>query len=83
MSVSKLDKATDMNSWKPYQAYIYDGRYPFIRTIYALLNDPINGLPWGFAHFLESPKGQLIIFKSGLLPYRGDINVRSVNVSGE
>lgn len=83
MSVSKLDKATEMNSWKPYQAYIYDGRYPFIRTIYALLNDPINGLPWGFAHFLESPKGQLIIFKSGLLPYRGDINVRSVNVSGE
>ena len=83
MSVSKLDKATDMNSWKPYQAYLYDGRYPFIRTIYALLNDPINGLPWGFAHFLESPKGQLIIFKSGLLPYRGDINIRSVNVSDE
>ncbi len=83
MSVSKLDKATDMNSWKPYQAYLYDGRYPFIRTIYALLNDPINGLPWGFAHFLESPKGQLIIFKSGLLPYRGDINVRSVNVDDE
>ncbi len=83
MSVSKLDKATWRNSWKPYQAYIYDGRYPFIRTIYALLNDPINGLPWGFAHFLESPKGQRIIFKSGLLPYRGDINVISVNVSDQ
>ena len=83
MQVSIMDKATEMNSWKPYQAYLYDGRYPFIRTIYALLNDPINGLPWGFAHFLESPKGQLIIFKSGLLPYRGDINVRSVNVDDE
>ena len=66
MSVSRLDTATYMNSWKPYQAYLLDGRYPLVRTIYALLNDPINGLPWGFAHFMEQPKGQLIIFKSGL-----------------
>ena len=28
MSVSKFDKATEMNSWKPYQAYWLDGRYP-------------------------------------------------------
>ena len=80
MSVSRFDKATDMNSWKPYQAYLLDGRYPLVRTIFALLNDPLNGLPWGFAHFIEQPKGQLIIFKSGLLPVRGDITIRSVNV---
>ena len=83
MSVSRLDTATYMNSWKPYQAYLLDGRYPLVRTIYALLNDPINGLPWGFAHFMEQPKGQLIIFKSGLLPMRGDITVRTVNVSSD
>ena len=83
MSVSRLDTATYMNSWKPYQAYLLDGRYPLVRTIYALLNDPINGLPWGFAHFMEQPKGQLIIFKSGLLPMRGDITVRTVNVSND
>ena len=83
MSVSKMPKATEMNSWKPYQAYLLDGRYPFVRTIYALLNDPIDGLPWAFAHYMESPKGQLIIFKSGLLPMRGDITIRSVNVSSE
>lgn len=83
MSVSRFDKATAMNSWKPYQAYLLDGRYPLVRTIYALLNDPINGLPWGFAHFIEQPKGQLIIFKSGLLPMRGDITIRSVNVGDD
>lgn len=83
MSVSRLDTATYMNSWKPYQAYLLDGRYPLVRTIYALLNDPINGLPWGFAHFIEGPKGQLIIFKSGLLPMRGDITVRTVNVTSD
>ncbi len=80
MSVTSMDKATEMNSWKPYQAYLLDGRYPFVRTIYALLNDPYNGLPWAFAHFMESPKGQLIIFKSGLLPVRGELNIRTVNV---
>lgn len=81
MSVSKLDVATPMNSWKPYQAWLLNGRYPFVRTIYALLNDGRRGLPWGFAHFIESPRGQLIIFKSGLLPTRGEITIRDVNVS--
>ncbi|MDO4160354.1 MAG: substrate-binding domain-containing protein [Prevotellaceae bacterium] len=83
MSLSKFDKATPYNSWKPYQAYLLDGRYPLVRTIYVLLNDPYNGLPWSFGHFIEMPKGQLIIFKSGLLPVRGDITIRQVNVSEE
>lgn len=81
MSVTRMHKATPANSWKPYQYYIYNGNYPLARTIYALLNDPINGLPWGFANFIASPKGQLIILKSGLLPVRGDITIRNVNVS--
>ena len=81
MSVSRLDKATPANSWKPYQYYLYNGNYPLVRTIYALLNDPYNGLPWGFAQFIASPKGQMIILKSGLLPVQGNITVRDVNVS--
>lgn len=81
MSVSRLHPATAANSRKPYQYYIYNGQYPLIRTIYALLNDPRQGLPWGFAHFIESPKGQRIILKAGLLPVMGDINVRNVNVT--
>ena len=83
MSVSKMDKATEMNSWKPYQAYIFNGRYPFIRTIYALINDPINGLPWSFAHFIQGPKGQLIIFRSSLLPYSADVQMREIEVKTE
>ncbi len=81
MSVSRMDVATPMNSWKPYQAWLLNGRYPFVRTIYALLNDPRRGLPWAFAHFIEQPRGQLIIFKSGLLPVRGEIAIRDVNVN--
>ena len=83
MKVSKLDSATVYNSWRPYQFYLYNGNYPLIRTIYALLNEPRSGVPSGFAHFCRLPKGQLIIFKAGLLPIQGNINVREVMVSSE
>jgi phosphate transport system substrate-binding protein len=81
MSVSAVDKATSANSYKPYQYYIWTGQYPFVRTIYALLNDPRRALPTAFEHFIESPRGQLIIMKAGLLPAYGNINVRDVNVN--
>ena len=80
MSVSRMDKATPLNSWRPYQYYIYNDSYPLIRTIYLLLNDSYRGLPTGFANFITSPKGQLIIFHSSLLPAYGNMTVRNVNV---
>lgn len=81
MAVSRLDNANGFNSFKPYQYYLYDGHYPLIRTVYALLNDPLNGLPWGFAHFMESYKGQLIIKKSGMLPYMAGTQIVDVKVN--
>ena len=83
MAISKSDNATPDNSYKPYQGYLYNDNYPFIRTIYALLNDERGryGLPWGFAQFVAAPKGQMILFKAGLLPYYGNISIREVQVS--
>lgn len=84
MAVSRIHPATVASSWKPYQFYIYNGNYPLVRTIYALLNDPINGLPWGFTNFIAADhRGQLIIHKAGLLPYRANMEVREVNVVTE
>ncbi len=83
MKVSRMDTATAYNSWRPYQYYLYNGNYPLIRTIYALLNEPRSGLPSGFAHFCRLPKGQLIIQKSGLLPIQAATNVRPIIVSKE
>ena len=83
MKVSRLDKATPHNSFRPYQYYIYNGNYPLIRTIYALLCEPRNGEPSGFAHFCRLPKGQMIIFRAGLLPMQAGMEVRNVNVSKE
>ena len=50
--------------------YLYYGNYPLARPIYVLLNDPRNALPWGFASFLTSDRGQRIILKSGLDVYK-------------
>ena len=68
MSVSAEDEARVDNSYKPFQAYLYYDDYPLARPIYILLNDPRNGLSWGFSNFLQSDRGQRIILKAGLLP---------------
>ena len=61
------------------EAYLYYGNYPLARPIYAILNDPRNGLPWGFTSFMTSDKGQRIILKSGLVPATQPIRVVHVN----
>ncbi|MBQ9261455.1 MAG: substrate-binding domain-containing protein [Prevotella sp.] len=81
MGVSKMDSAKSYNSWQPYQFYLYNGNYPLRRTIYALLNDTRNGVPSGFTHFIQLPKGQKIILRSGLLPRTANMNVRDVIVN--
>ena len=83
MGVSKMETAEKYNSWKPYQYYLYNGNYPLRRTIYALLNDTRNGVPSGFTHFIQLPKGQKIILRSGLLPRSANMNVRDVIIKKE
>ena len=80
VGLSKATIAQPGNSWQPYQAYLLDGRYPFVRTIYAIVADPHKALPWAFANFVTNPIGQKITPKAGLLPYRGQINIREVEV---
>lgn len=81
MAVSKDNIADGSNSYKPYQAYIALGDYPFYRAVYLLINDPRQGLSSGFANFLTSDRGQRIILKSGLVPATQP--VRIVNVKDE
>ena len=83
MKVSRMDSATVQNSWRPYQYYLYNGNYPLIRTIYALLNEPRSGLPSGFAHFCRLPRGQMIIHRAGLLTYQAGTNVREIVINRE
>ena len=81
MSVSNEVIATEENSYKPYQAYLYYGYYPLTRNVYIINNDPRTSLPSGFTSFLTSDRGQRIILKSGLVPVTQPIRV--VNVKNE
>jgi phosphate transport system substrate-binding protein len=54
--------------YKPYQAYIAQGVYPFIREAYVVSRESFSGLGTGFASFVAGEKGQRIILKSGLVP---------------
>lgn len=59
---------TDGPFLKPYQGYLVEGTYPFIREVYAINREYFSGLGTGFVQFLAGDKGQLIIKRSGLAP---------------
>jgi len=78
MSVSNQEVATPIDSYKPFQAYLYYGNYPLSRSIYIILNDPRGTLPSSFTNFLTSDRGQRIILKTGLVPATQPIRIVSV-----
>ena len=70
------NKAPGFNPYKPYQYYIASGDYPLTRPIYMITTDPRNGLPTGFIKFVSSQRGQLIIFKTGIVPWQTNIALK-------
>jgi phosphate transport system substrate-binding protein len=54
--------------YKPYQAYVADKSYPFVRDVYLISRETFSGLGSGFAAFVAGDKGQRIILKSRLVP---------------
>ena len=56
------------NYYKPYQGYIADGTYPFIREVYIINRETFTGLGTGFVNFVAGEKGQRILLKTGLVP---------------
>lgn len=65
---------------KPYQAYIALGSYPLKRGFYFGLKEPYHGLGTGFATFLGSYEGQLVISKFRLFPARLNVVFREANI---
>lgn len=54
--------------YKPHQAYLAQKVYPIRRNVYYINRGPAVSLGTGFAAFLGSQRGQLIVMRSGLLP---------------
>lgn len=61
--------------YKPYQAYLAQGYYPISRDVYFINAGMSVGLGTGFVTFLASERGQLIIFRGGLLPTRQPVRL--------
>jgi phosphate transport system substrate-binding protein len=75
-------KKGDDQFYKPIQANLISGIYPFLRNIYIINAEGRDGLGTGFANWLVSPRGQLIVLKSGLGPHKlasRDFNFKNTN----
>lgn len=71
-------KKGDDAFYQPNQKNLIDGIYPFLRNIYIINAEVKNDLGTGFANWLESPRGQLIVLKSGLGP--NTMNTREIHI---
>jgi len=75
-------KPGDDQFYKPEQANLINGKYPFLRNVYIINAEGRTGLGTGFASWLLGQRGQLIVLKSGLGPSRmtsRDFNLKSEN----
>ncbi len=83
MGVKNLKgKKGDDQYYKPVQANLISGIYPFLRNIYIINAEGRDGLGAGFATWLVSPRGQLIVLRSGLGPHKiasRDFNFKNTN----
>ncbi|HUX56152.1 MAG TPA: substrate-binding domain-containing protein [Bacteroidales bacterium] len=58
----------DGTFYRPYQGFIYDKSYPFVREVYLISRETFKGLGSGFINWACAEQGQRIVLKSGLVP---------------
>jgi phosphate transport system substrate-binding protein len=68
IKVLKIRADNQLESFKPYQAYIYDARYPLFRSVYVISTAPAGTPGHSFLAFITGFIGQKIIQNTGILP---------------
>ena len=66
---------------KPYQANIYNARYPMIRPLFYILKENYDGLGSGLMNFMVLEKGQKIFKRAYLLPAKMTFRVQKIDIS--
>lgn len=82
IAVKKTDKKQRTNYYLPTQENLINGKYPFLRNIYIINCEGRDGLGTGFANWVTSQRGQLIVLKSGLGPHKllpRELNIKTAN----
>jgi len=67
--VLKVRKDDSPTGFAPYQAYIYTGEYPLVRTIWMVSTAPSKSVGQSFFSFVTGFIGQKILVQTGVLPY--------------
>jgi phosphate transport system substrate-binding protein len=73
--------ANDGSYYRPYQGFIYDRSYPFVREVYLITRETHTGLGSGFIQWATGEQGQRIVLKSGLVP--ATMPIRLVQIKKE
>lgn len=68
IKVIEVSETDSSETFKPYQAYIAQKKYPLYREVFLLSREAYTGLATGFTAFVASERGQRIILKQGLVP---------------
>lgn len=69
----------EVYGYQPYQAYIYDGKYPLVREIYAIATGYKGSVAQAFYVFCTSFQGQKLMLTTGVVS--GYIQPRIVEVN--
>jgi phosphate transport system substrate-binding protein len=70
VALSKTESKNPGDYFKPWGDNIQTGQYPLTREVYIISREAYTGLGSGFLAFVTSIKGQLVIYRDGLLPIR-------------
>lgn len=68
MAISNELEPDGGDYYQPYQGFVADKSYPFIRKVFYISRETFTGLGSGFASFISGDVGQRIILKSGMVP---------------
>ena len=80
VKVLKIYGKEGVEAYKPYQEYIFNGKYPLFRQIYMITTGVNGSLEVGFYAFVTGDIGQKIIMQTGILPAR--VKVQVVELGG-
>jgi len=84
VQIARIQSKDDPEDFiRPWQANIYEGRYPMIRKLIYVLKETHNGLGHGFADFMTGERGQLIFKRAYLLPSQLSANIKRAKLREE
>jgi phosphate transport system substrate-binding protein len=81
-SIRVMSVLKDSVPCQPYQAYLAQRQYPFLRDVIMISREARSGLANGFMAFVASDRGQRVVLKSGLVPATMPIRIVEVNRDG-